>query len=132
MRFLLRNQLCAGMLVMAVPAFAGPKTTTTHTHSHPNHAATNRKGAHPAAHHEAAVSIPPERATEIQTALIKQGYLSGTPSGSWDAASIAAMQRLQSDNGWQSKVTPDARALIKLGLGPAPTQEHETLQAPPQ
>jgi len=23
------------------------------------------------------------------------------------------------DNGWQSKIVPDARALIKLGLGPS-------------
>lgn len=28
------------------------------------------------------------------------------------------MTRFQSDNGWQSKVVPDSRALIKLGLGP--------------
>ncbi len=79
--------------------------------------------------------MPSERATEIQTALIKQGYLSGAPTGSWDAASIAAMQRLQSDNGWQSKITPDARALIKLGLGPQPvtasaTAPHATLAQP--
>jgi hypothetical protein len=59
-----------------------------------------------------------DRATEIQAALIKSGYLTGTPSGHWDAASEAAMQKLQSDNGWQTKLTPDSRALIKLGLGP--------------
>lgn len=29
------------------------------------------------------------------------------------------MQRYQADHGWQSKTTPDARALIKLGLGPS-------------
>jgi len=28
------------------------------------------------------------------------------------------MQRYQADQGWQSKTTPDSRALIKLGLGP--------------
>jgi hypothetical protein len=28
------------------------------------------------------------------------------------------MQKLQAENGWQSKITPDSRALIKLGLGP--------------
>jgi hypothetical protein len=28
------------------------------------------------------------------------------------------MARFQSDNGWQNKVVPDSRALIKLGLGP--------------
>lgn len=59
-----------------------------------------------------------ERATAIQSALIQRGYLTGEPSGVWDATSIAAMQRMQSDNGWQTKVTPDSRALIKLGLGP--------------
>ena len=59
-----------------------------------------------------------DRATEIQTALIKSGYLTGTPSGHWDSASEAAMQKLQADNGWQTKLTPDSRALIKLGLGP--------------
>ena len=58
------------------------------------------------------------RATEIQTALIKAGYLSGEPSGHWDAQSEAAMVKFQSDNGWQTKLVPDSRALIKLGLGP--------------
>jgi len=59
-----------------------------------------------------------DRATQIQTALIKSGYLTGTPSGHWDPPSEAAMQKLQADNGWQTKLTPDSRALIKLGLGP--------------
>jgi hypothetical protein len=29
------------------------------------------------------------------------------------------MQKVQADNGWQTKLVPDSRALIKLGLGPA-------------
>lgn len=64
------------------------------------------------------------RATEIQNALIKQGYLTGTPSGHWDAQSEAAMQKLQGAQGWQTKLTPDSRALILLGLGP--NQGHES------
>jgi peptidoglycan hydrolase-like protein with peptidoglycan-binding domain len=63
-------------------------------------------------------SIDDERATQIQSALIKAGYLTGTPSGHWDAESEAAMGKLQADNGWQTKLVPDSRALIKLGLGP--------------
>ena len=59
-----------------------------------------------------------DRATEIQQALIKSGYMNGEPSGVWDAESAAAMQKLQGDNGWQTRITPDSRALIKLGLGP--------------
>jgi hypothetical protein len=64
-------------------------------------------------------SIDDERATQIQAALIKAGYLTGEPSGHWDAASEAAMGKLQGDNGWQTKLVPDSRALIKLGLGPS-------------
>jgi hypothetical protein len=64
------------------------------------------------------VGMPAERAIQIQTSLIKQGYLTGEPTGTWDAQSVAAMQKLQADNGWQTKITPDSRALIKLGLGP--------------
>jgi hypothetical protein len=29
------------------------------------------------------------------------------------------MGKLQGDNGWQTKLVPDSRALIKLGLGPS-------------
>jgi hypothetical protein len=65
-----------------------------------------------------------ERATQIQTALIKQGYLSGEPTGTWDEQSIAAVRKLQSDNGWQTKIVPDSRALIKLGLGPQTPPEN--------
>ncbi len=62
--------------------------------------------------------IDSERATQIQEALIREHYLSGEPSGTWDAASIAAMQKFQAAQGWQTKLMPDSRALKKLGLGP--------------
>lgn len=65
-------------------------------------------------------SIDDQRATQIQAALVKSGYLSsGQASGHWDAATQNAMQKYQADNGWQTKLTPDSRAIIKLGLGPA-------------
>ena len=62
--------------------------------------------------------MDPQRATEIQQALIQTHYLNGSPTGQWDTDTQAAMQKYQSDNGWQTKITPDSRALIKLGLGP--------------
>jgi peptidoglycan hydrolase-like protein with peptidoglycan-binding domain len=64
-------------------------------------------------------TIDDERATQIQSALIRAGYLSGEPSGHWDAQTQAAMEKLQAANGWQTKLVPDSRALIKLGLGPS-------------
>jgi hypothetical protein len=63
-------------------------------------------------------AIEPERATQIQDALIRTHYLTGDASGKWDATSIAAMQKYQADHGWQTKIMPDSRALKSLGLGP--------------
>jgi hypothetical protein len=62
--------------------------------------------------------IDAERARQIQEALIREHYLTGSASGTWDDATQKAMQHYQADHGWQSRTTPDARALIKLGLGP--------------
>jgi len=63
-------------------------------------------------------AINAERVREIQAALIREKFLEGQPSGVWDRRSKEAMALYQSVNGWQSKVVPDSRALIKLGLGP--------------
>ena len=62
-------------------------------------------------------AIAPERVTEIQQALIREHYLSGPANGEWDETTVNAMQKLQSDQGWQTKLMPDSRALKKLGLG---------------
>jgi hypothetical protein len=74
--------------------------------------------------------INSERATEIQQALIRQNYLTGEPTGEWDARTQAALIKYQGDNGWQTKVVPDSRALIKLGLGP--NYSAELLNGPPK
>jgi Putative peptidoglycan binding domain len=74
-------------------------------------------------------SIEDDRATQIQNALIHAGYLTGDPSGHWDDRTEAAMTKLQADNGWQTKLVPDSRALIKLGLGPASASNSEANQA---
>jgi len=63
-------------------------------------------------------AIEPARVTAIQQALIREHYLSGEPNGDWDAATSAAMQKYQADQGWQTRLMPDSRALKKLGLGP--------------
>jgi peptidoglycan hydrolase-like protein with peptidoglycan-binding domain len=63
-------------------------------------------------------AIEPERVAQIQQALIREHYLSGEATGKWDATTVAAMQKYQGDQGWQTKLMPDSRALKKLGLGP--------------
>lgn len=93
---------------LAAPPRRGPTS--------PKNPTSKRNKAKAVAHQ---TTIDPARATELQTALIEAGYLTGTPSGTWDAQTQAAMQKLQGDNGWQTKLVPDSRAIIKLGLGPA-------------
>jgi peptidoglycan hydrolase-like protein with peptidoglycan-binding domain len=63
-------------------------------------------------------SIDSERVTQIQQALIREHYMTGEANGQWDSTTQSAMQKYQSDRGWQTKLIPDSRALVKLGLGP--------------
>jgi hypothetical protein len=63
------------------------------------------------------LSIGSERILQIQQALIREHYLDGEASGTWDSSTNAAMQKFQADQGWQTKLMPDSRALKKLGLG---------------
>lgn len=67
--------------------------------------------------------IYPDRVRQIQTALVNAGYYGGPVNGHWDPRTLQAMQKFQADNGWQTRLAPDARALIKLGLGPKPDGE---------
>ena len=62
--------------------------------------------------------IDSERAQAIQEALIRQHYLSGEATGSWNDASEAAMRRFQADNGWQSKTVPDFASPHQTRPGP--------------
>ena len=100
----------------AVPAFATTSTTTHKTTSSHGHSSHKPKSKSHKLHGQQAIDST--RATEIQEALIREHYLTGAASGNWDSATQTAMQKYQSDQGWQTKLTPDSRALKKLGLGP--------------
>jgi len=101
-------------------AHATAKHTSSHTSSRTS-AQKKRKSSHgkKSSKKRGQQVIDSARAREIQTALIREHYMQGQPSGTWDSVTQAAMQRYQADHGWQSKTTPDSRALIKLGLGPS-------------
>jgi hypothetical protein len=98
---------------------AAGKRTSVHTSAQKSNTSRARKGSKQVAKKRGQQAIDPTRAREIQTALIREHYMQGEPTGEWDSATQAAMQRYQADQGWQSKTTPDSRALIKLGLGPS-------------
>jgi peptidoglycan hydrolase-like protein with peptidoglycan-binding domain len=96
-----------------------PCLASTHARRGPTSPKLFNKRSKSATKPAAQRAIDDTRAAQIQTSLIKSGYLSGEASGHWDAGTEAAMQKFQSDNGWQTKLIPDSRAIIKLGLGPA-------------
>lgn len=96
---------------------AGTIQSSSHRRTSKRHGAWKRHGQQ---------AIDEQRAREIQAALIQQKYLDGEPTGKWDQHTKEAMTRFQADHGWQTKVTPDARALIVLGLGP----KHENVLNP--
>jgi hypothetical protein len=95
-------------------AAATKATSATHTASAKHHS-RRRKSSRVRGQKK----IDPERARTIQEALIREHYLSGEPTGTWNQASEDAMRRYQSNHGWQTKEVPDSRALISLGLGPS-------------
>ena len=62
----------------------------------------------------------PERVQEIQQALVQAGYLNAEPNGRWDDQTREAMRRYQADHGFATTGLPEAKSLMKLGLGPHP------------
>jgi peptidoglycan hydrolase-like protein with peptidoglycan-binding domain len=68
----------------------------------------------------ARLKLQPERIQEIQQALITQSYLHQDPTGKWDDATRDAMRRFQADHGFPTTGMPEAKSLMKLGLGPHP------------
>lgn len=68
----------------------------------------------------AQMQMDPERVQSIQQALIGAGTYHGTPSGRWDSETRDAMARYQTENGFGVTGLPDAKSLMKMGLGPHP------------
>jgi lysozyme family protein len=57
------------------------------------------------------------RVQTIQRALGRNGYAVPV-TGAMDAKTVAALQDIARQHGWQHKSVPDSRVLIYLGLGP--------------
>jgi len=108
------------------PATSSKSASTSTTHSTASKSKKTTRKSASKRRVRGQQKIDPKRTLEIQEALIREHYLTGKPTGVWNDATQQAMQRYQADNNWQSKTTPDARALIKLGLGP----DHDHLLNP--
>lgn len=128
------------LAVLAASPVYGARLHHAHTGGHVSRAWHAVRGVHSrhtklASKLHGQQSIDPERVTQIQQALISAHYLTGEANGQWDESTRAAMQKYQADQGWQTKLMPDSRALKKLGLGPdysnAINAQELTSSAPP-
>jgi hypothetical protein len=59
----------------------------------------------------------PQRISEIQQALAKNGAYTLAPNGKWDAPTIEAMKKYQGTRGLNPSGKLDAKTLQQLGLG---------------
>jgi len=59
----------------------------------------------------------PERISEIQQALAKDGSFRGTSNGKWDDSTVEAIKKFQAGHGLNPSGKLDAQTLQKLGLG---------------
>ncbi|MGH9360094.1 MAG: peptidoglycan-binding domain-containing protein [Terriglobia bacterium] len=92
---------------------------------HRSRIARSRRGA--------ATRIAPQRTEQIQQALFQAGDLHEQPTGNWDVQTREAMKHYQQSHGFTATGLPDAKSLMKMGLGPhpLPPDAHPLAQAQP-
>ena len=90
------------------------KTTPSKSHGTSHRTKTSRKSSR----RERGQKAPtPERISEIQQALAKDGSFRGTSNGKWDDSTVEAMKKFQAGHGLNPSGKLDAQTLQKLGLG---------------
>jgi peptidoglycan hydrolase-like protein with peptidoglycan-binding domain len=122
----LRTSMTAGLalLLAAGTAWSAPSASGTATRSaaKPGASAAGKARVKKSSKHskrrERGQKAPaPERISEIQQALAKNGSFSGTLSGKWDDSTVEAMKKFQAGHGLNPSGRLDAPTLNKLGLG---------------
>ncbi len=110
--------LCvAGLLAGA--SFAEAQAATPKRSSSKSGASLHRtKSSRKSHRRERGQKVPaPDRISEIQKALAKDGSFTGTPNGKWDAATAEATKKFQESHGLNPTGKLDAKTLQQLGLG---------------
>lgn len=105
-----------GMFASLVEAqSAAPKKTTS---SKAGGAAHGKRKSKKSNRRERGQKAPtPDRISEIQQALAKDGSFAGKPNGKWDASTIEATRKFQEAHGLNPSGKLDAKTLQQLGLG---------------
>jgi peptidoglycan hydrolase-like protein with peptidoglycan-binding domain len=109
--------LAAGLGVLASTAqakAAAPRKAASSKASSASHGKRSRRSSR----RERGQKAPtPDRISEIQQALAKDGSFTGKPNGKWDAATVEATRKFQETHGLNPTGKLDAKTLQQLGLG---------------
>jgi hypothetical protein len=98
----------------------GSKSTGTKSAASKTGAKSGKRGGKKSTGRQRGQTAPtPERISEIQQALAKNGAFSGEPSGKWDDSTVDAMRKYQAAHGLNPTGKLDALTLRQLGLGSA-------------
>jgi peptidoglycan hydrolase-like protein with peptidoglycan-binding domain len=110
--------LAAGLGVSALPADAQSASQKKPTASSSAKKSHKKKSSRKLSRWERGQKAPtPDRITEIQQALAKDGSFTGTPNGKWDDSTVDAMKKFQDAHGLNASGKIDAKTLQQLGLG---------------
>ena len=122
----LRTSIIAGLALVLTVGTAWSATSTpgkaTRSSAKPAASATGKTRGKKASKHSnrrvrGQKAPAPDRITEIQQALAKDGSFSGSPNGKWDDSTVEAMRKFQAGHGLNPSGKLDAATLQKLGLG---------------
>jgi peptidoglycan hydrolase-like protein with peptidoglycan-binding domain len=119
--------ITAGLGVCAASAQAKTATSQKKTTSTSRGKTRRAKSSRRSGRRERGQKAPtPDRISEIQQALAKDGSFAGAPNGKWDGATVDAMKKFQEVHGLNPTGKLDAKTLQQLGLG-----SHTAGAAPP-
>jgi peptidoglycan hydrolase-like protein with peptidoglycan-binding domain len=131
--------VAAGLGVCGASAQTSSAAPKKSTPSKPGSLAHRSKSSKKSSRRERGQKAPaPERISEIQQALAKDGSFPGKPNGKWDASTIEATRKFQEAHGLNPSGKLDAKTLQQLGLGsgtagiapPVPPVSSSALQKP--
>jgi len=112
--------LAAGLGVFADSVEAQTASQKKPSNTKPSGTSHSKKSSKKSRRRERGQKAPtPDRISEIQQALAKNGAFTGNPNGKWDASTVDAMKRFQDSHGLNPTGKLDAKTLQQLGLGSA-------------
>jgi peptidoglycan hydrolase-like protein with peptidoglycan-binding domain len=110
--------IAAGLGVFADSAQARSDPPKKKSSSTSSNKARRAKSSRRSGRRERGQKAPtPDRISEIQQALAKNGSFAGAPNGKWDGATVDAMKKFQEAHGLNPSGKLDAKTLQQLGLG---------------